>query len=89
MAIDDKTYQEISERLLGTIDGLWNDRKAEDIGPVIAAAFCRMGASMFFYCSENKSAAAVATLEATTVGIEEAMQHAAQDMLQAASNTLQ
>ena len=89
MAIDDKTYKEIADRLLVTVDTLWNDRKAEDIGPVIAAAFCRMGASMFFYCSENKSAAAVATLEATTAGIEEAMQHEAKDMLQAASNTLQ
>ena len=88
MAIDNETYQEISERLLGTIDGLWNDRKAEDIGPVIAAAFCRMGV-MFFYCSENKSAAAVATLEAATAGIEEAMQHEAKDMLEAASSTLQ
>lgn len=89
MAIDDKTHKEISDRLLTTIDALWDERTAEDIGPIIAAAFCRIGASMFFYCSANKSGAAVATLEATTAGIEEAMHHEAQDMLQAASNTLQ
>jgi hypothetical protein len=89
MAIDDKTYNEISNKLVSAIDQIWKERNAEDIGPVIAAAFCRMGASMFFYCSENKSVAAVATLEATAAGIEEAMQHETKDMLQAASNTLQ
>lgn len=89
MAIDDKTYREVSDSLVSAINHLWNERQAEDIGPVIAAAFCRIGASMFFYCSENKSAAAVATLEATTAGIEEAMRHRETDMIQAASSTLQ
>jgi hypothetical protein len=89
MAIDNDTYNEISSKLVSAIDQIWKERNAEDIGPVIASAFCRMGASMFFYCSEDKTAAAIATLEATAAGIEEAMRHKEADMHQAASATLQ
>jgi len=89
MAIDNHTYNEISSKLVSAIDQIWKERNAEDIGPLIAAAFCRMGASMFFYCSENKALAAIATLEATTAGIQEAHEFSSEDVKETTGRTLQ
>ncbi len=88
MAIDQEVLDTVTDKLRAAVEELWENRNANDIGPVIGAALCHMGASMYFYCEEDKSAAAVAVLEACTFGIEEARAYAMTDSLENSCKSL-
>ncbi len=68
-----ETSDAISLRVLSFLHNLDEEFKADPIsGPIIADTLVRLGSSMYFYCSHDKTEAAVAILTATTRGIEEA-----------------
>ncbi len=63
----------ISLRVLSFLAELDEEFNNDPIsGALIADALVRLGSSMYFYCSHDKSQAAIAILTATTRGIEEA-----------------
>ena len=67
-----KTNDAINLRLLECIADLDGEFGTNPLaGPLLAANLVRLGASMYFYCSEDKTIAASEVLIATNRGIED------------------